>query len=1029
MVYNNIRGPSYIIRITTYTERYGAGQRTSPPFGPKLGAYVTAIEINDASILTALLMLEVCTPVTLGAFATPLVRVLISLSLANAQFGGTCGDGRLWVPDVLAKASDRKAVFQGGLFEELTAYHDLASQTEFVVIFPHAYALERSNKYLLASMPPEPRPVFRYSNGDWSMDRYLSEITKLAEAREYVTRTFKFDNRRDYLVSISQGVAQDVFYLAEDVEAIRKREVQYIFLRTSEDTDDKASEFRGLVWHNLDKEKYGQSLTRLLNGRGAQLGVAFNSPPAPEPSGENRDRVIRPARLEGIDKFGHRKCDFVMMVRRPTGWDPGFNVRNHPIKAYKAYEAADKDVYPGIFVKFDAGVDIAKRRVNEAQMALAQDEVFVPSTASAFTAFTAPLAGGAGPASAAGDDAFDTNAYYHQQLMHYLLATPPLPSSGDADPNDLTAALCNLDIRDRHFALPYVRIDEDMDGTVCEACLMGLNTETTNSLRSFFRMTRLGLVPIIGFAGSGKTQTLTHTATVYMFHRTIGKLHCSVPTHVATTNFAGRLFGMAEKARQKLGPEHYKRQWTDNSVHINTQADTDPYRSSPWQFKLSACFWLWEAIKYPEDQQQKLSPDLLAIRLRMATSPKYYGFCRFDNGGVKVSFSEVSQSLTLGESESLHVIVKKLLGMVIMAADAGHRTLLVIGTTSISTVDALQVWGYSCRPCAMAGDEKQLPPAVMTAGHTKDGKILNAFAQFAKVSVLEQIKRTGWPCLVLTCQRRIVSGGFDIAKEVIYKEIGHDEFSYGDRTSSETNPEAQKIKTWLVNKYRATTSPQGKVLPMFFHCPDIVIVTPYQGNLEQLEAALRSPDRQPERAQVKFNTTDSFRAREGLIVIFILVITAAMGPLLVAGPHRICVGLIRHKGALFIVGGITTVSSTSKDQGWSRSLLAARCKVWPRSRPPPLVVVKVVVVAQLGVATRRRVEAAEGPAGLLRVRVEAGVVLVVDHATDPVVEQRRRYIALSFFYCFNLYLPLECFDPYYDLDLVMSISSLLRSAE
>lgn len=30
--------------------------------------------------------------------------------------------------------------------------------------------------------------------------------------------------------------------------------------------------------------------------------------------------------------------------------------------------------------------------------------------------------------------------------------------------------------------------------------------------------------------------------------------------------------------------------------------------------------------------------------------------------------------------------------------------------------DAMQVWGPGCRPCVLAGDERQLPPAVMTDG-------------------------------------------------------------------------------------------------------------------------------------------------------------------------------------------------------------------------------------------------------------------------------------------------------------------------
>ena len=64
-----------------------------------------------------------------------------------------------------------------------------------------------------------------------------------------------------------------------------------------------------------------------------------------------------------------------------------------------------------------------------------------------------------------------------------------------------------------------------------------------------------------------------------------------------------------------------------------------------------------------------------------------------------------------------------------------------------------------------------MPPTVMTQGKTNMAKkALNAFSQLAKVSILEQLKRTGWPCFVLDGQHRIVNGGFDVARDATYKE-------------------------------------------------------------------------------------------------------------------------------------------------------------------------------------------------------------------------------------------------------------------
>lgn len=78
------------------------------------------------------------------------------------------------------------------------------------------------------------------------------------------------------------------------------------------------------------------------------------------------------------------------------------------------------------------------------------------------------------------------------------------------------------------------------------------------------------------------------------------------------------------------------------------------------------------------------------------------------------------------------------------------------------------------------------------------------------------------PCLVLARQHRIVSGGFDVAKEVIYDDIPDDQFSYGDRAGlgfeHPDNKLAVKVENFVRAPYGAQASPQGKVLPLFMHC-------------------------------------------------------------------------------------------------------------------------------------------------------------------------------------------------------------------
>lgn len=63
----------------------------------------------------------------------------------------------------------------------------------------------------------------------------------------------KLDSPKDRLTSISQAVVQDVFHLSEDVDAIRERPVECIFVRVSKETpDEMAREFIALIWYSWE---------------------------------------------------------------------------------------------------------------------------------------------------------------------------------------------------------------------------------------------------------------------------------------------------------------------------------------------------------------------------------------------------------------------------------------------------------------------------------------------------------------------------------------------------------------------------------------------------------------------------------------------------------------------------------------------------------------------------------------------------------------------------------------------------------
>ncbi|KAK0623685.1 AAA domain-containing protein [Immersiella caudata] len=224
---------------------------------------------------------------------------------------------------------------------------------------------------------------------------------------------------------------------------------------------------------------------------------------------------------------------------------------------------------------------------------------------------------------------------------------------------------------------------------------------------------------------------------------------------------------------------------------------------------------------------------------------------------------------------------------------------------------------------------------------------LNKFVQLAKISVLEMLVRTSWPCLMLTTQHRMASGSFDLAKKVIYKNILDADFSYGPDAQLSKSLPARMIEQWVVKRFKAKESPAGKASQSFFTVREpcttepttksryntdhvaatvklsnaifnefpglcgskVVIITPYRMNLQFLEDASKAQDLHPKCQEVEINTPFSFHGCEGVTVDFCMTLNQETGSLFVQDPHRVCIGLTRHECALFMVGDIHTTNT------------------------------------------------------------------------------------------------------------------------
>ncbi|KAK5663749.1 hypothetical protein OQA88_4180 [Cercophora sp. LCS_1] len=316
-------------------------------------------------------------------------------------------------------------------------------------------------------------------------------------------------------------------------------------------------------------------------------------------------------------------------------------------------------------------------------------------------------------------------------------------------------------------------------------------------------------------------------------------------------------------------------------------------------------------MKYSADRKLKLSPAAQAIRQAIQDEPRYDGLRQFVYGQVK--FEKIG-----GQDDKPNDILKGVCTTPQVSGDAEYlhfkhhvaRSVVLDEAGAMTQQDALLVRGPGLRPTVLAGDEKQLPPTVMS--HNKSlpssGNVVDAFGAIARSSVLEHFKRTGFPCLLLSIYHRVIRGGFDLALDIIYPEF-KEGFEYGETTKLDNHPLATKSNLAVLFVDKILHGSIG-VKP-----EDIAIITPYKENLEELRRILgeERDGAYPGRKDDNVNTTDSFQGQEDLVVIFVLVFNETAGPQFVADSHRLCVGDTRHKYALFVVGDIQTKPKEGTD--------------------------------------------------------------------------------------------------------------------
>jgi len=595
---------------------------------------------------------------------------------------------------------------------------------------------------------------------------------------EYQPR-FKFDSAEDCGIALSQGIAQEHYFIHHSVTRLRSRPVQCIFFKVDpEEIDEVALEFTVLVFFNkADKAEFKTVMPQLLSGN-TVLSLAFQLPPpitvGSDPT-KDKDKLFWPGVQIPHDQWAGLGCDFAMTIRRPGSKDVCKSASRWSIQSCDPSKPVKSN--NNYYLKFHDSVEVSLARFDAICKALVAPEPEMPVNVSPcvlqrlrqFHRYKQDLLTGGG--------------------FRSLLSPPPL---SDKDKANMEAVLTSdqsqaSERQTARYALgrmgsaPSIVIMRP-DGWVaaCESNLGAFKKMFGSDLgrvEKFLPFTRLNLIPIHGFAGSGKTQMVANFAVLFMARQDIQRLYCSAPTNVATSNLAERIYSISGTGRRhrllvirgyKIGQEVSA---FISMVRGESKAD-DKYKTSSWKAPLSAAEWYYKvAMRKRYDIAPNDPPQLQRLRTRLGemqgeTWAKFREW--LDNDGQNVSFPM---------DGDLYNCVSSSIGSLVVHADAVCTTPLVSATKpwvdfnlqlanavvldeagAMLQADALLVWGAGCRPCVMGGDPLQRPTVLSFGVRTADDHATNPFAFQMRTSILEFIQRSGYPCFVLNTEYPIAKG-------------------------------------------------------------------------------------------------------------------------------------------------------------------------------------------------------------------------------------------------------------------------------
>ncbi|KAH0598380.1 hypothetical protein MHUMG1_03678 [Metarhizium humberi] len=598
------------------------------------------------------------------------------------------------------------------------------------------------------------------------------------------------------------------------------------------------------------------------------------------------------------------------------------------------------------------------------------------------------------------------NAKFRMSVQRDLFLGTGFYNTFEAKPTSasgtITTAISNLRLSDSldiprtpFNPLPNIPLLRITNRDFVDALMQEALPEDRSRFTEYLCNRPLGLGIITAPPGFGKTTALAIGAVAMA--QTLGKLYLSGPTHISVDNAAARLDLISDRvtnrlndklSQQGLSPKYHRKliirafkiddelKALKNALQnpqdaSNATIESSWSRNSKWRLHLSLAYWVLVVIRSPAVRQ--LGPhdkeSLHAIREKC------------DKDGSLAVLSKVAMGIIEWERykrRGLEVIdgrdspVRRLMTSILSVADViattpylackkpfcdwrkrEARGFIFDEAANMNRPDLLCVWGNTCKPCLLAGDEKQLPPTVMTKQERDGfGNSLNRFAGDGAISPIHHFKSMGWPIYRLRVLLRMAEGQFDLTYNEVYRDIP---FTYGPGCAIDLphHEIGRKLESYLCRKFpRIKPAPAGKLLPVFVHCEgsqssqdefsgstrnpgqvtlglkilvnfikssgarpqNMVIISPYLANVGTIEKFRKRPEFAALKPMRPTATVDSFQGQESDIVMIIMGTTASSGPGFTSDEHRLNVLLSRHRSGLIIVGDINVTGDVLKPE-------------------------------------------------------------------------------------------------------------------